>query len=249
MSEMDSEPIGKIVQINRYPVKSFAGEKLNSVRLEPYGLYGDRSHAFIDDTKEGWSRYITARKIPEMLSYKAELDMQLSEIEDPRVMITYPDGRKEAWNEQLLRDIQMLSDQKISMEHYNLNSQEELAVDDGSILIITDHSLKKIEALLGKHVDNRRFRSNFVLSLYDDVHYDDSDFVGRNMKIGSAELSIKSLCQRCSMINVDPDSLERDPSFLKKIHESMNLSFGMYADVFKLGTVRIGDQVYLTSLL
>jgi len=66
MSEMDSQPIGKIVQINRYPVKSFAGEKLNSVGLELYGLYGDRSHAFVDDTKEGWSRYITARKIPEM---------------------------------------------------------------------------------------------------------------------------------------------------------------------------------------
>jgi uncharacterized protein YcbX len=50
---MNSKPIGEILQINRYPVKSFAGERLNSVGLESYGLHGDRSHAFVDDTKEG----------------------------------------------------------------------------------------------------------------------------------------------------------------------------------------------------
>ncbi|OGX68649.1 MAG: hypothetical protein A2189_01200 [Paenibacillus sp. RIFOXYA1_FULL_44_5] len=104
---MNSKPIGKILSINRYPVKSFAGESLNSVRLEAYGLYGDRSHSFVDESKEGWMRYVTARQIPKMLSYKAELPepgTQLSDLEYSQVKITCPDGRIEQWNEQLLRE-------------------------------------------------------------------------------------------------------------------------------------------------
>ncbi|MNP27851.1 MOSC domain protein [compost metagenome] len=217
---------------------------MNSVSLESYGLYGDRSHAFVDNTKKGWSRYITARQFPEMLSYKAELDMQLSGIEVPQVKVTCPDGRIQAWDEHLLSDIQMLSDHKVSMERYNLNSQEQLAVDEGSILMITNRSLEKLAELLGKSVDERRLRANLLLSFYDDVNVSDADFIGKNIKIGNAELSIKSMCKRCSMINIDPDNLERDPTFLKKIHESMNLSFGMYADVLTLGTVHVGDQVF-----
>lgn len=34
--------VGKLHEVHRYPVKSFAGERLNEVQVEPYGLYGDR---------------------------------------------------------------------------------------------------------------------------------------------------------------------------------------------------------------
>lgn len=47
-------------------------------------------------------------------------------------------------------EIQALSDGIISSERYSLNSQEQLAVDDGSVLIITDRSIKKLEQLWGK---------------------------------------------------------------------------------------------------
>ncbi|MNH97830.1 MOSC domain protein [compost metagenome] len=256
---MNSKLIGEITQINRYPVKSFAGETLNSVRLESYGLLGDRSHAFVDHTKEGWSRYITARQIPEMLSYQAELDLQVeselqvqSELQaaDPglsQVKILGPDGKRYQWNEQLLADIQKFTNKKISMERHSLMSEEQLAVDDGSILIITDQSLQKMEQLWGKPLDNRRFRANFILSLYDGVHLNDLDFIGKRLMINHVELTVKSLCERCSMITIDPDTLERDATLLKKINENMNLTFGMYADVEKVGMVHRGDQVYLTE--
>jgi uncharacterized protein YcbX len=48
---LSNQPIGEIIQINRYPVKSFAGESLTTSKIEAYGVYGDRSHAFIDETK------------------------------------------------------------------------------------------------------------------------------------------------------------------------------------------------------
>lgn len=242
---MNAKPIGKLIQINRYPVKSFAGETMNSVRLESYGLHGDRSHAFVDATKVGWSRYMTARQIPEMLSYKAELDSHRSDPELPQVKIISPDGRTFPWNEQLLADIQKLTDKKISMERHSLKSEGQLAVDDGSILIITDQSLLKMEKLWGKHLDSRRFRANFILALYDDVDLNEWDLIGKRLIINQAELSVQSLCERCSMITIDPDTLERDPTLLKKIHDKMNMTFGMYADVLQVGTVHVGDQVFL----
>lgn len=247
---MSLTPIGKITEINRYPVKSFAGENLNSVNVESYGVYGDRSHAFVDNTKEGWARYITARRYPEMLRYKAELETEATALGLPQVKITFPDGRIYPWNEQLLMDISMFSNQNISMESYNLNSltpEEQLAVDDGSILIITEQSLKKLEQLWGKSLDQRRFRANFLLCLFDDIEYSESDFIGKRLIIGNAQLSIRSLCERCSMITIDPDTQERDSSLLRKIHENLSLNFGMYADVEQVGTVQVGDQVYLLN--
>lgn len=244
---INAKPIGVIQQINRYPVKSFAGERLSSVKLKSYGLYGDRSHAFVDNTKAGWSRYITARQIPQMLKYKAELDIQSSDQDIPQVKITCPDGRIHHWNQQLLQNIQALSDKTISMECFSLNSGEQLAVDDGSILIITNQSLRKIEQLWGKPVDDRRFRANFLLVLNDDIDFNESDYIGRRLGIGDTELSIKSLCERCAMITIDPDSLDRDPTLLKQINQNMNLCFGMYADVVRVGTVHAGDVVYLVE--
>lgn len=38
--------VGEIQGINRYPVKSFAGEKLESCMIEPYGMLGDRFAPF-----------------------------------------------------------------------------------------------------------------------------------------------------------------------------------------------------------
>ncbi|WP_419872284.1 MOSC domain-containing protein [Candidatus Pristimantibacillus sp. PTI5] len=54
-------------------------------------------------------------------------------------------------------------------------------------------------------------------------------------------------CDRCSMVTLDPDTLERDGTLLKKINEEMNLNFGVYASVEKTGVIHAGDQVRLES--
>src|SRR5690554_6451310 len=102
---MNRKLIGEIIQINRYPVKSLAGERLNHVDVRTNGLLGDRSHAFIDATKEGWNRYITARQIPELLHYRAELDIHETADEYARVKITGLDGMVYEWDEHLHKEI------------------------------------------------------------------------------------------------------------------------------------------------
>lgn len=241
---MPAKAIGEITKINRYPVKSLAGEAMDNVQLQSYGLLGDRSHAFVDPTKIGWERYITARQIPELLRYKAELDIQSTDDGYPRLKITGPDGRIHQWDEHFRMEIQKLLPRSISTERYNIYAQEQLAVDDGSILIITDRSLKRMEQAWGKPVDDRRFRANFIIHLYDDVNDHEPDYMGKQLIVGNVKLSIQSLCQRCAMVTIHPDNLERDPTLLKSISENMNLTFGMYASVVSEGMVQVGDIVY-----
>lgn len=49
------------------------------------------------------------------------------------------------------------------------------------------------------------------------------------------------------MITMDPDSLQKDPVLLKKLHKEFDLHFGVYASVIKTGQIRIGDKVELVD--
>ncbi|WP_141505771.1 MOSC domain-containing protein [Paenibacillus luteus] len=232
--------VGEISEIRRYPVKSFAGEQLNTCKIDSYGIYGDRFCAFYDETKEGWDSFFTARKSASMLTYQASLIGET-------VKVKGPDGRSFSWNEELLSEIQLLSKQKLSMKSCrapNPENPELMSVDLGSILIITDTSLRKLEDLWGKALDHRRFRANFLIRLSDNS-FDEGYWIGKQLEVGDAALQVDQHCERCSMITLDPDSLERDASLLKRVNEELNLKFGVYASVKQTGNVRNGDKVYI----
>ncbi|SFL77391.1 hypothetical protein SAMN03159341_109236 [Paenibacillus sp. 1_12] len=236
--------IGEIIEINRYPVKSFAGERVQISKVETYGLYGDRSYAFIDETKEGWDSYITARNIPEMLGYKAEFIGESLESELPQIQVTSPTGQNFIWNEDLLDEIQRHFKKKITMRSYEPQKSELMAVDTSSILIITTTSLRKLEEMWGKRLDLRRFRANLIVSL-DDDSFNESDWIGKRLVVGNTELQVDLFCRRCSMITIDPDTLKLDTTLLRKVNEEMNLNFGVYASVVKTGQIHVGEKVYI----
>ncbi|WP_255314131.1 MOSC domain-containing protein [Bacillus sp. FJAT-26390] len=232
--------VGEINEINRFPVKSFAGERLGTCTVESYGLYGDRFCAFYDETKAGWESFFTARKIPNMLAYRAMLL-------DDKISVQSPDGRTFGWNDDLLAEIQKYAKTKVSMTSYMAPNPEDadlMSVDAASVLIITDKSLKKLEAIWGKKLDARRFRANLVVALEED-EFNEVDWIGKRLLIGSSEFQVDTSCERCSLITIDPDSLERDASLLKKVNEELGLMFGVYASVKKTGQIHIGDNVYL----
>lgn len=233
---------GEIIAINRYPVKSFAGEELEACRVESSGVQGDRYCSFRDLSKEDWYRYVTARKIPQMLSYQARYI-------GGEIRVTAADGREFGWDTELLDEIQSLTTTPITMSafkepHPEAKHPELLSVDGASILLVTDKSLKKLEAINGNPIDQRRFRGNFVVQVSDDS-LGEEEWLGRRLSIGSVQLQVDSYCDRCVMITMNPDTLERDPSLLKQVHKEFNMSFGVYASVIQTGEVRLGDKVVL----
>ncbi|MFC5650962.1 MOSC domain-containing protein [Paenibacillus solisilvae] len=244
---MHQRSIGAIRQISRYPVKSMAGEDLEKAVIASYGIYGDRSHAFTDESKEGWDRYITARQLPLLLGYKAGLGESKLPDAFPQVEVTAPDGQILGWDSRLLNDIQSHIDQTIHMIRYKPSGSDLLAVDTGSILIVTDRSLHKLEMLTGNRLDIRRFRPNLVVSLSSEFAGSDEDLIGSRLRIGSTELQINEPCERCSLITIHPDTYERDVNILKKVNEEMNLNFGVYASVIQTGELQVGDQVWISE--
>ncbi|KRE98408.1 sulfurase [Paenibacillus sp. Soil766] len=232
--------IGKISEINRYPVKSFAGEQLTSCEIEDYGMLGDRFVSFYDESKSGWWRYVTARNIPNMLTYQARYH-------DGDIQITAGDGRVFGWDDALLQEIQSQTKTTLTMSRLKAPHPEHpqlFSVDGASILLITDASLRKLESLHGKDLDQRRFRGNFVIAL-DDHACSEGEWIGRQIAIGEVQLQVDSFCDRCMMITIDPDTLDKDPSVLKQVNEGFDLRFGVYASVVKTGQIRLGDTVKL----
>jgi hypothetical protein len=244
---LDIAPAGEIRQLFRYSVKSFAGESLDTVKIETYGLFGDRSHAFIDETKEDWDRYVTARTIPAMLGYRAELAGEEAAADEfPPVRVTAPDGRTMRWDGQLLAELQAHSSAALSMERHSPHSADLLAVDTGSILIVTDTSLHTLESLWGKRLDSRRFRPNLIVSVAEGSH-GEHGWIGKRLRIGGAELQVDGYCERCEMITIAPDTQERDASLLRTVNAEMGLNFGVYASVCRTGRIRVGDKVYVVQ--
>ncbi|QAY65923.1 MOSC domain-containing protein [Paenibacillus protaetiae] len=237
------QAIGKLAELSRYPVKSMAGERLEESALVPTGVYGDRTRALVDETKQGWDRYVTGRNIPQLLGYKARILDKDGARAIPQVKIEAPDGTLLDWGEELLERVQPLFKRKITLftcdEHDDL-----LAVDAGQVLIVTDLALRKLEGLLGKPVDMRRFRANMTIVLEGSPFQQEQELIGERLRIGGAELTVTEPCDRCSMITLDPDSQVRDVSILKAVNEGLGLHFGIYATVVQPGTVRVGDDVF-----
>ncbi|WEG13249.1 MOSC domain-containing protein [Pullulanibacillus sp. KACC 23026] len=236
--------IGKIKEMNRYPVKSFKGETLDSTRIEKNGVYGDRCFAFIDETKSGWHRYITARQIPAMLSYQARLSHEGFNDPFPKLQITTPEGHFLTWNDDLLKEIQAYTKKKVSMINLKPTGSDLLAVDEASLLIVTTASLNKLEHLWGKPLDSRRFRANLVIAV-ENEELNENEWIGKKLKINDVTLSIDSFCERCAMVTLDPETIDRDKSLLKTINDDMNLKFGLYASVTQTGHIHKDAPVYL----
>ncbi|MFC5449814.1 MOSC domain-containing protein [Paenibacillus aestuarii] len=242
--------IGKITHLTRYPVKSMAGEAMKRAPIAPYGLYGDRSHALIDNDKEGWDSFITARRYPQMLGYTASLpDSGGTKEAFPEVQIAAPDGRLLHWTDDLLEELGGFPNRSISLKRHRPDSKELLAVDAGGLLLITDRSLRKIEERMGAPVDPRRFRANIMIELDEDAAEDEYAWVGSRLHLEDGTvLEVVEPCERCMLVTLDPDTRERNNAVLLAVKDVMNLQFGVYASVIRTGEVAVGDKLYMEKI-
>ncbi|MBN8203035.1 MULTISPECIES: MOSC domain-containing protein [Bacillaceae] len=237
--------IGHIKKIVRYPVKSFYGESVKKTNVMDYGLYGDRSHAYLDESRPG--KYLTITQFPKMVRYKAEFTGEENENLFPPVRITTPDGRRIPWDDkELLKEMEDHSSRKITPVKYSPVHVPVGAIEEENILLVTDASLQKMKEMWGKEkMDFQRFRPNLVISLIKDDPFAEEKWFGKTMKIGSAEIKVKRHCERCMIITVDPESGERDSSLHKKVISERDNHFGVYSSVMKTGEISAGDAVYL----
>nr|WP_039806841.1 MOSC domain-containing protein [Jeotgalibacillus malaysiensis] len=231
--------IGMLNTIMRHPVKSLSGEQVKSTQLMTYGVYGDRSHALLEE-----GRYHTATQNPKMVGYSAAFEGEESLENYPRILITAPDGRTFYWDEdRCLDEFQTLAGKTLKKEVYSPALVPLGAIEEEHILIVNEASVKALEEETGKAIDWRRFRPNLVVSLHHDIPFSEEHLAGKGLEIGTAEIEIVRPCERCSIINIDPKTTAIDPLVLKTVYQKHGNNFGMYAAVRKPGVISAGDEI------
>ncbi|WP_353507081.1 MULTISPECIES: MOSC domain-containing protein [unclassified Bacillus (in: firmicutes)] len=225
-------------------MKSFRGENVQQTYIASYGLYGDRSHAFLDETRP--EKYLTATQFHEMIGYTASfmgeefLDTYLP------IKIVSPEGKIYKWGDQeLLTELEEKSGRRIKGIQYLPRQVPLGAIEEEHVLIVTDTSLQEMSALWGQEVNHRRFRPNLIFSLYENIPFAEDTWFGKCIRIGEVELEIVRHCERCMIITIDPSTLTLDKTLLKTVVQKRNNHFGVYASVIKPGKVNVGDSIRL----
>ncbi|HEY3040882.1 MAG TPA: MOSC domain-containing protein [Pyrinomonadaceae bacterium] len=94
--------------------------------------------------------------------------------------------------------------------------------------------------------DVRRFRPNFLVETVEGIEgLVESDWVGKTLRIGSAELKCEMPAVRCGMTTNAQTGLPKDPSVLRTIVKDAAQNLGVYANVVTEGQVSEGDRVEL----
>jgi len=202
----------------RYPVKTLAGETLETAELTAGGIPGDRIvHV------RGPEGVRTSRRYYRLLGVQGSLD---------------PNGHARVngypWNsEDALAAVRAAAGNNSWLEAYDGLDRFDVL----PLLVATDGAI----AAFGR--DIRRLRPNILIGGVNGM--DEIDWPGSELHIGDVVVRLDSRRGRCPMTTVDPDTLQRDPEVLRDIARRFNGQLALNADVLRSGIVRIGDSVTL----
>ncbi len=237
--------VGRIKEMTRHPVKSMTGEKVQHTKVMPYGLYGDRSHVLLDEKES----FLTITQFADLVQYQASFSGSESLDAYPEPQIVTPNGQKYMWSDlEWLKEIESKSLRQLSRKSYHPEHVPIGPIEEEHLLIVTDASLQSLSQSWGEDVDDRRFRPNLEINLYEKTPFVEKEWVGKFLRIGEEViLEVVKPCERCMIITVDPEDGTKQPGLLKKLVKEQNNVFGVYARVIQKGEISTGDRVFVTE--
>jgi MOSC domain-containing protein len=238
-------PEGHVRELWRWPVKSMAGERLHSTRLDERGVGGDRTHAVLHEHRGDW-RPLTAREAPRLLAWRAgypfAADAGLRPDDPPLAQVTGPDGHSFSWGDPRLATALAQDIGRPVRLRRDVAGIQDL---ERSVLVTTEATRAALADELGTELDLRRFRTNVHLDL-DAPAWDEAGWEGREIELGPAVL-LRFLhpCERCAIPTRDPVTRERWPELLRLLAARHDTIFGINARVLRSGRVATGERAAL----
>jgi uncharacterized protein YcbX len=208
-----------IQELWRYPVKSMAGERLESVEATEEGIVGDRMVLVAGPG----GRIITSRTHPRLLGLRGSLAAS----GEPLV-----DGRP--WNDRESAEaVRGAAGPEARLVRYNGPERFDVL----PLLIGTDGAFEQLG------VDHRRLRPNIVIGGVDGLA--ERGWPGRRLRVGGVIASVAKLRSRCVMTTYDPDTQEQDLSVLRRIVSEFGGEMALDCGVLVGGRITVGDPVEL----
>jgi hypothetical protein len=232
---------GHVASLQRWPVKSMAGERLDALALDGWGATGDRAHAVFDVFK-GAPRRVNAEVLPRLLAWAAAYPTaEVGREALPQPLLTGPDGSVRAWDDPEL-EAALAADlgRPVTLAREPRGQQDRPA----TVHVTVEASLRALGDTLGAPVDVTRLRSNIHLDL-DAEPYAEERWLGRRLRVGDAELEIVEGCERCSIPTRDPRTQEKWPQLLRLLAAEHATTFGLIARAVAPAVVRRGDDAEL----
>ena len=112
--------------------------------------------------------------------------------------------------------------------------------------VMTTASLASLSGFgAGEDVDIRRFRPNVLIDTGDAEGLPEVEWAGRRLRIGDAEIEVKTTTVRCSVPSHKQRDLERSGAVGRALIEHTKQHLGAYANVLTSAEVALGDAVEL----
>lgn len=223
----------RVVALQRFPVKSMGGDRLDQVEVTATGLVGDRE----------WAVYDTAGKLASgkhsrrFRRMDPVFDLTARRLDD-RTWVRLPDGSE--WEAGDPATDEALADH--FGEPVTLHREEEVAHQDAASFSLVG-SATLVELGLhegdGRPLDPRHLRANVVVETTEP--YAEESWIGTEVTIGGTRVRIDRTIERCRMVGVAQVGLPERPDMLRVISDVHGLQAGVYAEVVRPGTVSVGD--------
>jgi uncharacterized protein YcbX len=209
----------RLEAIWRYPVKSMAGERLESAGLGSLGVSGDRGAYVVD----GRGEIVSARTRPGLLGLHGGVDAS---------GIPTVDGH--AWD---VPAAHALVEAAAGSGAQLVRADEFERFDVLPLLVATDGAVREAG------LDIRRLRPNLVIDGVEGLA--EREWEGRFLRIGDAVIGLANLRERCIVTTYEPDTLEQDVGVLLELRRRFAGALALNAWTARSATVRVGDSVEL----
>lgn len=252
-------PLGRVTGLAVTPVKGMRLLGVERIDLDPSGARGDRRFFVVDER----CRMVNGKVVGELQTVIAqcadgqlrltfadgtevESTLEFSETVTARFFSRSVEGRlldgacSDALSEQLGRPLRIV--------------EAEGSIDRGPIgaaSLISRASLARLAGVAERpSIDVRRFR--MLIEIDGVASHEEDQWVGRAVHVGGATVRWRGNVGRCLITSRDPESGQIDlptldllGGYRAEVEATEPLPFGIYGEVLRPGSVRVGDELTL----
>jgi uncharacterized protein len=233
--------LGQVEAIFRYPVKSMAGERLETAELGWHGIEGDRRFAFLRINDRSGFPWLSASKLPDLVRFAPHGNNGQADLP---THIRTPEGVDHPiLSEELDVEIERRYGAPVQMMQLKHG-----VFDEAAVSVINVDTIEEISRVAGLTSDARRFRPNLVIRSAKSAAFEEDKWVGGVLTFGEGDnapaIAVTMRDIRCAMLNLDPDTARPSPEMMKAVVRVHENTAGVYGTVTRTGQLAAGQRIF-----